>query len=134
VATVLRSPGLDDAGALGEVHVEAWRATYRNLMPDADLDGLRVEDRARWWVEVLSRHVRPATWGSGLGSALLTVAQTGLATAGFGHAVLWLVPGNVRARRFSQRAGWRDDDVTRVEQVHGVRVEEVRYRRTLPAG
>ena len=70
--------------------------------------------------EVCALKVHPAAWGNGLGSALLTVAQTGLATAGFEHAVLRVVPGNLLARR--------------VEQVHGVRVEEVRYRRTLPAG
>jgi ribosomal protein S18 acetylase RimI-like enzyme len=174
VASVLRSPSIDDAGALGEVHVAAWQAAYRGLMPDAYLDGLRVEERTQWWVEVLSRpqrdadvlqvadldgqvrgfvlagpardddtdgpgevyalNVHPAAWGSGLGSALLAIAQTGLATAGFEHAVLWVLPGNVRARRLYEHAGWRGDGARRVEQIHEVQVEEVRYRRTLPAG
>jgi ribosomal protein S18 acetylase RimI-like enzyme len=170
----VRSPGLDDVEALGEVHVAAWQAAYRGLIPDAYLDGLWAEDRAAWWVEVLSRpqrdadvlqvaaidgrvrgfvvagpardddvaehgevfslNVHPEAWCSGVGSALLTVAQTGLAEAGFEHAVLWVVPGNMRARRFYEHAGWSEDNARRDEQVHGVSVEEVRYRRTLPAG
>ena len=83
--------------------------------------------------EVFALNMHPAAWGSGLGLALLTFAQTGLATAGFADAVLWVVSGNVRARRFYERDGWCDDDIRRVETVHGVGVEEVRYRRTLPA-
>jgi len=173
VSLVVPSPGFGDVGALGEVHVAAWQAAYRGLLPDAYLDCLRAEDRAEWWVEVLSRphgvadvlqvaaidgracgfvvagpardgaaehgevfalNVHPAAWGSGVGSALLTVAQTGLREAGFEHAVLWVVPGNVRARRFYEHAGWREDGARRVERVHGVSIEEVRYRRTLPAG
>jgi GNAT superfamily N-acetyltransferase len=174
VSFELRSPGLDDVDALGEMHVAAWQAGYRGLLPDAYLDGLRAEDRAEWWVEVLSRkqrdadvlqvaaidgrargfvvagpsrgddaagqgevfarNVHPAAWGSGVGSALLTVAQTGLGEAGFEQAVLWVVPGNVRARRFSEHAGWSDDDARRVEQVHEVGIEEVRYGRSLPVG
>ncbi|MFO7776986.1 MAG: GNAT family N-acetyltransferase [Nitriliruptoraceae bacterium] len=170
----VRSPGLGDVEALGDLHVAAWQAAYRGLMPDAYLDGLRARDRAAWWVAVLSRpqrdadvlqvaavdgrvrgsvvagparddeaaghgevfalNVHPVVWGSGVGSALLTVAQTGLGEAGFEHAVLWVVPGNMRARRFYEHAGWSVDDARRVEQVHGVSVEEVRYRRTLPVG
>ena len=60
VALVLRLPGLDDAGVLGEVHVAAWQAAYRGLMPDAYLDGQRVEDRTHWCLEVLSRPRRSA--------------------------------------------------------------------------
>jgi ribosomal protein S18 acetylase RimI-like enzyme len=174
VSLEVRSAVLDDVEALGEVHVAAWQAAYRGVMPDAYLDGLRAEDRAEWWVEVLSRpqrgadvlqvaaidgrvrgfvlagpargddaaehgevfalNVHPAAWGSGVGSALLTAAQTGLEKAGFEHAVLWVVPGNMRARRFYERAGWREDAARRVEQVHGVSIEEVRYRRILSAG
>ena len=170
----VRSPGLDDVEALGDLHVAAWQAAYRGLMPDAYLDGLRAEDRAEWWGEMLSRpqgdadvlqvaaidgwvcgfvvagpvrdddaagdgevfalNVHPVAWGIGVGSVLLTVAQTRLGEAGFEHAVLWVVPGNMRARRFYEHAGWREDDARRVEQVHGVSVEEVRYRRSLPAG
>jgi len=35
-----------DAPAVAEVHVRAWQAGYRDLLPDAYLDSLRPEDRA----------------------------------------------------------------------------------------
>lgn len=36
----------EDALAVAQVHVRAWQAAYRNLLPDEHLDGLRAEDRA----------------------------------------------------------------------------------------
>jgi GNAT superfamily N-acetyltransferase len=171
VSVVVRPPRPEDVAELGEVHVAAWQAAYRGMMPDDYLDGLRARDRAEWWAEVVRRpqrddavclvaevdgrvrgvvlagpargddasgsgevyalNVHPGSWGSGVGSALLTAAESGLVRAGFHRAVLWVVPGNARARRFYGRAGWVEDDARRVEQVHGVDVEEVRYRRRL---
>ena len=39
----------DDAEPIAAVHVESWRDTYRGIIPDAFLDGLTVEGRARSW-------------------------------------------------------------------------------------
>ena len=51
--------------------------------------------------------------------------------AGLGHveAVLWVVPQNDRARRFYESEAWRDDHVRREDEVFGVVVPEMRYRR-----
>ncbi len=50
---------LEDAPRVGEVHVRAWQATYRSVMPDDYLDGLRAEDRADMWVLwVVAENVR----------------------------------------------------------------------------
>ena len=46
---VVRDATLDDAEAMGRVHVRAWQAAYRGAMPDAYLDGLDPTDRARMW-------------------------------------------------------------------------------------
>lgn len=43
-----------DAGAIAELHVAAWRAAYRGLIPDAYLDGLTVEKRLDLWQRRLS--------------------------------------------------------------------------------
>ena len=40
---------------MGRVHVRAWQAAYRGLMPDDYLDGLRAEDRAAMWRRQVSR-------------------------------------------------------------------------------
>lgn len=43
----LRPAVPDDALAVGGVHVRAWQAAYRGLMPDEYLNGLRPEERAQ---------------------------------------------------------------------------------------
>lgn len=178
--TTVRAARVQDAPAMGRVHVRAWQAAYRGQMPDEYLDGLRAEQRAEYWRGVLERHgpgqtsilvaeeavetenglagvvvgfaalgpaggqpnaddgelyainVDPDHWGSGAGRALLEAAQTALARLGYREAVLWVLPGNLRARRFYERAGWVADDAKRTVEVHGVMLEEIRYRRRLP--
>jgi len=168
----IREPVAADADRLGEIHVAAWQAAYRGIMPDDYLDGLSAAARADHWRVGLSRDPRPGSvrlvaaddgdvpvgflfggpadgdadavdgevyvvnvhpehWGTGAGSDLLIRAQEALAGGGFGTAVLWVVPGNQRARRFYERHGWRTDGETRTEEVFGTTVEEVRYRRDL---
>lgn len=81
--------------------------------------------------EVYALNVHPEHWGSGAGTDLLAAAQRALAAAAFDTAVLWVAPGNQRARRFYEHRGWRADGGSRTEEVLGVVVEEVRYRRDL---
>lgn len=73
----------------------------------------------------------PAVWGTGVGRDLLVPAQEGLTDDGYRSAYLWVVEGNVRARRFYEREGWRADGATKVDDQFGTGVTEVRYRRTL---
>jgi GNAT superfamily N-acetyltransferase len=81
--------------------------------------------------ELYAINVDPDHWGTGAGRALLLAAQDELARLGYGEAVLWVLPGNHRARRFYQAAGWVADGAERSAEVHGVVVPEVRYRRRL---
>ena len=46
---VIRHAIVDDADALGRLHVRAWQAAYRGVMPDEYLDGLDPSDRAVMW-------------------------------------------------------------------------------------
>lgn len=52
-----------DAAALGRVHVRAWQATYRGMMPDDFLDGLDSTERGEMWARAL---VAPGPGGSRL--------------------------------------------------------------------
>ena len=52
--------------------------------------------------------VLPAEWGCGVGSALHDQAVE-LLRGGSGKAHLWVLEKNVRARRFYEARGWRDD-------------------------
>ena len=57
-----------------------------------------------------------------------------LAAAGYPELVLWVTPQNERARRLYEAAGWRTDGAARDQEVLGVVVPEVRYRRALGRG
>ena len=63
--------------------------------------------------------------------ALVSAARDGLAGLGFGHALLWVLMGNVRADRFYRNDHWAPDGVQRTDTVWGVTVNEIRYRRKL---
>jgi ribosomal protein S18 acetylase RimI-like enzyme len=46
MALVVRDATAEDALEVARVHIRAWRAAYRGLMPDEYLDGLREQERA----------------------------------------------------------------------------------------
>ena len=55
----LREARRADARAIAEIHVAAWRAAYRDLMPQSYLDSLSIEERARMWEKTIA-HPGPA--------------------------------------------------------------------------
>jgi GNAT superfamily N-acetyltransferase len=59
--------------------------------------------------ELYALYVHPDAWGDGHGSVLHEAAVKHLAANGFGSAVLWVLAGNRRGRRFYERHGWRTD-------------------------
>jgi ribosomal protein S18 acetylase RimI-like enzyme len=81
--------------------------------------------------EVYALNVEPSAWGQGAGRALLIAGMDHLRAAGFAEAVLWVHPDNERARRFYEAAGWHAEGAQRREEIFGVEVPEVRYRRAL---
>ncbi len=81
--------------------------------------------------ELFALNVHPDHWGVGAGSALLAAAHRGLADVGHAEAILWVVPGNLRARAFYERHGWVAESVERTAEINGITVPEVRYAREL---
>ena len=66
------------------------------------------------------------------GSDLKLSATTDrLAALGYRAAVLWVLPENQRARRLYERTGWQADGAERTEELRGLVLSEVRYRRPL---
>ncbi len=136
-----------DALEVAGVHVRSWQVGYRGLLPQAYLDGLRPEERARRYTfgdtgtgrpltvvaveqgvicgfattgpsrdrdvrdarEVLALYVDPDHWGSGVGRLLIDGARSRLGREGASEAVLWVLAGNERARRFYRADGWAPD-------------------------
>jgi GNAT superfamily N-acetyltransferase len=165
----LRDARPQDAAQVAGVHVCSWQVAYRGLLPDAYLDGLRAEDRARRYTfdlvgpdhpattvalegdeicgfattgpargeaqragEVYAIYVDPKAWGRGVGRVLMENARSRLAGLGFTEALLWVLTGNDRAERFYRAGGWLPDGGRREEDVWGIRVSNIRYRRLLP--
>ena len=77
--------------------------------------------------ELYAINVDPDEWGSGLGADLIERGVAALSQWGFTSAVLWVHPGNERARRFYTARGWLNDEVERQQSILGVEVPEVRY-------
>ena len=59
MSVVIRTPRVEDADALGRVHVRAWQAAYRDgLMPDEYLASLSWQERASMWRDGLANPPR----------------------------------------------------------------------------
>jgi len=68
-------------------------------------------------------HVEPALMGSGVGRLLMVDALRHLGE----RAVLWVIEGNDRARRFYERGGWAFDGTARDAPIGGVDIHQLRY-------
>lgn len=137
------------AGLLAHFTVERRTAMWERVIAStlgeseriaiADVDGTAVgfawagpcrdEDGPQGAGELYAINVSPDSWRGGVGTALIEAAHETLAAHGFPLAVLWVLPGNDRARRFYERHGWFADGVTREDESHGFVVTEVRYTR-----
>lgn len=170
---VIRNAVVDDADAMGHLHVRAWQSAYRGVMPDEYLDGLQVVDRVEMWRDRISRsdlppllvavmadgvvgfaaygaeqpptsppscgelyamNIDPDSWGQGIGRVLLHRVTQALIGMGFEEAVLWVVPENQRARALYESDGWVADGGTATEEILGVTVTDIRYRKPLDGG
>jgi GNAT superfamily N-acetyltransferase len=81
--------------------------------------------------EVYAIYVDPRRWRGGLGSELLAAAERTLSDGGFGQAILWVLEGNERGRSFYETRGWRPDGALKIEEIGGIQVTELRYRKQL---
>ncbi|MET9672096.1 GNAT family N-acetyltransferase [Streptomyces sp. NPDC006482] len=59
MSTSIREAVPEDAAALASVHVQSWRAAYRDLLPGPYLDALDPEERTVVWRDRLAAPDRP---------------------------------------------------------------------------
>lgn len=83
--------------------------------------------------ELYALYVDPGHWGRGIGVALLSAARSRLLDLGFRNGLLWVLAGNARAERFYRKDHWTRDGLSRTEEVWGMKVSEILYRRQLEA-
>jgi GNAT superfamily N-acetyltransferase len=81
--------------------------------------------------ELCALYVDPDHWGRGFGAALVSAARARLFDLGFRNAILWVLVGNVRAERFYLKDQWTPDGAQRTEEMWGLKINDVRYRRSL---
>lgn len=84
--------------------------------------------------ELYAIYVHPEHLGRGVGRALLQESVRRAGALGHPRMRLWVLKGNVAARRFYERAGFGADGAEEAFEVDGVAAPEVRYRADLPAG
>jgi ribosomal protein S18 acetylase RimI-like enzyme len=89
------------------------------------------DDDLRGGGEIWAIYVDPPRWGGGVGRRLMAAGCAHLVGQGHDTALLWVLSGNVRARRFYERVGWRWDGARRTDQIGDTLVHEVRYQRPL---
>jgi GNAT superfamily N-acetyltransferase len=78
--------------------------------------------------ELMAIYVDPAHLRTGVGRALISAARQRLRHVGVAGAVLWVLDGNIDARRFYERDGWWFDGAWRTEPFGDHSVKQVRYR------
>ena len=69
----------NDAAAIAALRVDSWRTTYRGVMPDAYLDGMRAEESTEMWLQVLN---------ADLPTIAVFVAEAGTELVGFAAGML----------------------------------------------
>ncbi len=92
----------------------------------------RDDDDRRLVGEIMAIYLAPYAWGKGFGRELMAAAVGALAAMGYGLAMLWVLDGNERARRFYDAAGFQPDGAVKEDRSYGFVLNEVRYRRLLP--
>jgi GNAT superfamily N-acetyltransferase len=157
---MIRPATPEDAEAVARVQIESWRVAYTDLIPDEQFDRVSLEERAQFWRrfpplfadvdgqvigfvavgpandddadgELYAIYVRPESWGSGAGRALLKAAEARLRELGHSSAVLWVFEDNPRAHRFYEAAGWETDGHRKPYEFLGTTNPVVRYAKQL---
>jgi len=82
--------------------------------------------------EIWAIYVKPEHWDKGVGVALWDAAREGLEEEGCTSVTVWVPLRNDRAIRFHELAGFkREMKTARTTSVGGVKIEEVRLKRSV---
>lgn len=69
-------------------------------------------------------------WGKGMGRQLMDNALSHLHGDGFAIVTLWVLQENSRARTFYEKVGFAPDGTSKVIEIDGKILTELRYRKT----
>ena len=108
--------------------VRTWVADGSSrIIGFASVGPARDEDAGRDDEEIYSIYLDPAMWGKGVARDLMRAVLADVTTSG--ALTLWVLADNARARHFYRRHGFTPDGAERLEELGGIQLLEVRYRR-----
>ena len=81
------------------------------------------------WGEIVSLYLLPEYWGKGYGRLLFSALVEQLEAMGYQDLFLWVLEGNRRARAFYERMGFRPSGSYIDDEIAGMPVREMQYRR-----
>lgn len=91
---------------------------------DEEIDQERVH-------ELYAIYLAPEHWGKGIGTSLLRAVMKEVPDTAK-RLELWVLEDNSRGRRFYESQGFTLDGATKLAEIDGCQLEEVRYRIHLP--
>lgn len=53
----IRAARLSDAGGIAKVHVDSWRTTYKNIIPEEFLENLSYQSREELWINIIPKGI-----------------------------------------------------------------------------
>jgi ribosomal protein S18 acetylase RimI-like enzyme len=79
--------------------------------------------------EIYGIYVLPEYWGTDAGLQLFDAAMDKLAARSPKRVTLWVLKENTRAQRFYEKQGFMNDGATKLVDIGGKNLEEIRYEK-----
>ena len=136
----------DDLDEVSSIYAQSWKHAYRGLIPQEFLDEIQdngwsgrllAEGRTHFVAQesgrligtasVISIYFLPQYTGRGFGGALFGRCIDELKGRGFKRIILWVLEGNLAARRFYEKNGFVCTGEYRDDNIGGKPVREVLY-------
>lgn len=87
------------------------------------------DDDVAGFGELYAIYLQSDEWGKGYGKTLLTAAEGALRRTDFSVVTLWVLERNSRTRRFYEKAGYAVDGASKVLDIGGRNLVELRYKK-----
>ena len=144
--------GLVDDAFLEAIPMQQWIESWRAHLFARDTHAIVAEDGGRvigfasvgtpddaatakdGIAELHTIYIEAAYYGRGVGRMLITAALDRMRAEGFEEAILWVLEGNERGRRFYELGGWAPDGARASDCWGATSVPRVRYRLRLRPG
>lgn len=114
------------SGTQGRVHVAA--NPHNEIVGFASIGPSRDEDFDQDRVhELYAIYIAPEYWGKGIGTALFRAVMKEVPETAQ-RLEVWVLEENMRGRKFYEKQGFMLDGATKLAEIDGYQLEEVRYR------